>query len=638
MQEANKTIEWIDANLDPAHPRSDGKTASHFEATIRVLGGLLSAWHLSEGDPRLLGVAIEVGIRLLAAWGNNAGVLPWAEVSLAELYGERHSWASNVLLAEAGTLVLEFGYLAEVCPGLELPTSPHVLGGSTRHSGHRHAWSNMPPAPQAITAQVLVQVAGWPALAEPARAAFLALRNRQGPGRLEGLCSVSLSRPEEPDLPVVANPGTISWGGSGDSYYEYLLKKYLFEGFRDTASLQEYRDAGLMTREWLLAWTAPLSEGGVLYVAEADAARVSAAVRDKHTAEIAAAEAARQARGLRTMSGHAEGGLEEWDLKDRAHVVRGFEQWSLEGKSLEVRDRGRGLRDVEEVLGGLRGTLPQRPLDEDPQHSAGDFAQSDAATEERHTELGVGGSSTGVATVLHGSTGGGLTVAADEHASDTAYVGSGVELDVGDSGDDEDTASDVEDTANTEEDDAVVVDDEDISDDEDVLFSSPPTVRGADGNAAGDLSGSVTDAGPDDEAAQGSAEDTSGDADDLHGSDSSNGSGDDDDFLFHAKAARPTHPAAANSSTPNARTVPAKATLRPAAEIAAARRKKREEAKAAVVVDPWEWQEARMKESKPLQHARFEHLACFLPGLLALGHHHGIETGVCYPLEAPTCL
>lgn len=79
-----------------------------FEITIRILGGLLSSYQLT-GDGRLLGLAEDLGERLLPAFESPTG-MPYRYVDLAS--GETSGAESNP--AEIGTLILEFGTLARL--------------------------------------------------------------------------------------------------------------------------------------------------------------------------------------------------------------------------------------------------------------------------------------------------------------------------------------------------------------------------------------------------------------------------------------------------------------------------------------------------------------------------------------------
>ncbi|HET9226227.1 MAG TPA: glycoside hydrolase family 47 protein [Thermoanaerobaculia bacterium] len=80
----------------------------NFEITIRLLGGLLSAYQMT-GDPRLLALADDLGTRLLPVFDSPTG-LPYMYVNLKT--GKTSGARTNP--AEIGTLVLEFGTLAKL--------------------------------------------------------------------------------------------------------------------------------------------------------------------------------------------------------------------------------------------------------------------------------------------------------------------------------------------------------------------------------------------------------------------------------------------------------------------------------------------------------------------------------------------
>jgi len=80
----------------------------NFEITIRLLGGLLSAYQLS-GDARLLGKAQDLGKRLLPVFESPTG-LPYTHVNLRS--GKVSGTLSNP--AETGSLILEFGLLSKL--------------------------------------------------------------------------------------------------------------------------------------------------------------------------------------------------------------------------------------------------------------------------------------------------------------------------------------------------------------------------------------------------------------------------------------------------------------------------------------------------------------------------------------------
>jgi hypothetical protein len=80
----------------------------NFEITIRLLGGLLSGYQLTN-DKRLLGLAEDLGNRLLPTFNSPTG-LPYVYVNLRT--GQVRDPVSNP--AETGTLLLEFGTLSKL--------------------------------------------------------------------------------------------------------------------------------------------------------------------------------------------------------------------------------------------------------------------------------------------------------------------------------------------------------------------------------------------------------------------------------------------------------------------------------------------------------------------------------------------
>ncbi|KAI9019865.1 glycoside hydrolase [Hyaloraphidium curvatum] len=99
---------------------------SVFETTIRVLGGLLSAWALT-GDRELVEQAEGVGKKLLGAFGWQESwetrdkwdwQLPLGTVNLRTGQGSAHNdlGPHQVRIAELGTLQLEFDLLADALP------------------------------------------------------------------------------------------------------------------------------------------------------------------------------------------------------------------------------------------------------------------------------------------------------------------------------------------------------------------------------------------------------------------------------------------------------------------------------------------------------------------------------------------
>jgi Glycosyl hydrolase family 47 len=86
----------------------DDMNVQVFEVTIRLLGGLLSAYQL-DGNPRFLELATDLGDRLLPAFDSRTG-MPYVYVNLST--GAPSDSLNNP--AEIGTLTLEFGTLSRV--------------------------------------------------------------------------------------------------------------------------------------------------------------------------------------------------------------------------------------------------------------------------------------------------------------------------------------------------------------------------------------------------------------------------------------------------------------------------------------------------------------------------------------------
>src|ERR1041384_6299437 len=102
--EAAKTKEYILANLS----FDKDIYVQNFEVTIRLLGGLLSGYQLTN-DKRLLKLAEDLGKRLLPVFDSPTGI-PYRFVNLKT--GKTRGAETNP--AEAGTLLIEFGTLSKL--------------------------------------------------------------------------------------------------------------------------------------------------------------------------------------------------------------------------------------------------------------------------------------------------------------------------------------------------------------------------------------------------------------------------------------------------------------------------------------------------------------------------------------------
>jgi mannosyl-oligosaccharide alpha-1,2-mannosidase len=101
--------DWVRDHLDHEHVGQ----VSVFETTIRSLGGLLSAYDLS-GDKAFLNKAEDLGQRLFHAFDSPSG-LPYGQTVLNRGSSMNAGWTGgSSLLAEVGTLQVEFNYLSRV--------------------------------------------------------------------------------------------------------------------------------------------------------------------------------------------------------------------------------------------------------------------------------------------------------------------------------------------------------------------------------------------------------------------------------------------------------------------------------------------------------------------------------------------
>lgn len=101
--------DWCRTNLNHDISRS----VSVFETTIRSLGGLLSAYDLSQ-DEVFLDQAKDLGKRLFRAFETKSGI-PVSQINLADGRGSNLNWSSKyALLSEFGTLQLEFRALGRL--------------------------------------------------------------------------------------------------------------------------------------------------------------------------------------------------------------------------------------------------------------------------------------------------------------------------------------------------------------------------------------------------------------------------------------------------------------------------------------------------------------------------------------------
>ncbi|EPS74039.1 mannosyl-oligosaccharide 1,2-alpha-mannosidase, partial [Genlisea aurea] len=208
-EQFQRAREWVALSLD----FNKSYDASVFETTIRIVGGLLSAYDLS-GDSVFLEKARDIAGRLLPAWDTPSGI-PYNTINL--VHGNPHNpgWTGgNSILADSGTEQLEFIALS--------------------------------------------QRTGDPKYMQKVENVILEI-NKTFPA--DGL------------LPIYISPhtgattySTITFGAMGDSFYEYLLKVWI-QGNR-TAVVKHYRQMWEKSMNGLLSLVQRTTPSSFTYIRE----------------------------------------------------------------------------------------------------------------------------------------------------------------------------------------------------------------------------------------------------------------------------------------------------------------------------------------------------------------------------------
>ncbi|KAL3511529.1 hypothetical protein ACH5RR_024246 [Cinchona calisaya] len=208
-EQFQRAREWVANSLD----FNKNYDASVFETTIRVVGGLLSAYDLS-GDKVFLEKAQDIADRLLPAWDTPTGI-PYNVINLAHGNPHNPGWTGgDSILADSGTEQLEFIALSQ-------------------RTGN--------PKYQQKVENVILEL------------------NKTFP--VDGL------------LPIYINPqrgttsySTITFGAMGDSFYEYLLKVWI-QGNK-TASVKHYREMWETSMKGLLSLVKRTTPSSFAYICE----------------------------------------------------------------------------------------------------------------------------------------------------------------------------------------------------------------------------------------------------------------------------------------------------------------------------------------------------------------------------------
>ncbi|CAF3343668.1 unnamed protein product [Rotaria socialis] len=200
-EEYREAREWIEKsfNLDS---NSVDKYNSHFEVTIRILGGLLSIYHLT-ADEIFLKRAIELGDRLLLNFNTPSG-LPLAQINIKRKKPGAYRWTPDSTTAEVGTVQLEMRDLSRVSNDKKYENAADKLA-ATLHNQSKD----------------------------------------------DGLVPIFIS-----PLTGQFSGGVVSFGARGDSYYEYLLKQWLQTGRKRSLFWDDWIESieGVRKHLWHVAY------------------------------------------------------------------------------------------------------------------------------------------------------------------------------------------------------------------------------------------------------------------------------------------------------------------------------------------------------------------------------------------------
>ncbi|XP_014241957.1 endoplasmic reticulum mannosyl-oligosaccharide 1,2-alpha-mannosidase isoform X1 [Cimex lectularius] len=173
-EELAEARNWVENDMN----MNEFNDVNLFEVTIRVLGGLLSAYHLT-GDNLYLIKAKDLGERLLPCFTKSPSPIPFSDVNLASHNAHSPRWGPDSSTSEVTTLQLEFRDLSRAT------NDDKFEKAASRVSMHVHT---LP--------------------------------------KTEGLVPIFIN----PRTGLFPNYADIKLGARGDSYYEYLVKQWIQTG------------------------------------------------------------------------------------------------------------------------------------------------------------------------------------------------------------------------------------------------------------------------------------------------------------------------------------------------------------------------------------------------------------------------
>ncbi|XP_008297215.1 endoplasmic reticulum mannosyl-oligosaccharide 1,2-alpha-mannosidase [Stegastes partitus] len=200
-EEFAEAKDWIEKELS----FSKNVDVNLFETTIRVLGGLLSTYHLT-GDQLFLEKAKDLGSRLMPAF-KTPSKIPFSDVNIGKGTAHPPRWTSDSTLAEVTSIQLEFRELSRL---------------------------TQEPQYQEVVNEVMKMV-------------------HKLPGKHDGLVPMFINT----NSGQFTHKGVFTLGARADSYYEYLLKQWIQGGKTEDDLLQDYLQAIEGVKKHLLRKTGP---------------------------------------------------------------------------------------------------------------------------------------------------------------------------------------------------------------------------------------------------------------------------------------------------------------------------------------------------------------------------------------------
>ncbi|XP_048876334.1 endoplasmic reticulum mannosyl-oligosaccharide 1,2-alpha-mannosidase isoform X2 [Brienomyrus brachyistius] len=200
-EEFEEAKKWVATELN----FSKNMDVNLFETTIRILGGLLSTYHLT-GDRFFFDKAKDIGTRLMPAF-KTPSKIPYSDVNIGQGKARPPRWTSDSTVAEVTSIQLEFRELSRL---------------------------TQDPQFQNAVDEVMKIV-------------------HRLDGKHDGLVPKFINT----NSGQFTHRGVFTLGARADSYYEYLLKQWIQSGKKENELVEDYLQAVEGVKKNLLRVTAP---------------------------------------------------------------------------------------------------------------------------------------------------------------------------------------------------------------------------------------------------------------------------------------------------------------------------------------------------------------------------------------------